>query len=175
MAKFILIRHAEPRYDEVDARGYFGMGHDLGRLTKAGELQAEERGQDKSLLGADIIIASPYTRALQTAATISRITGIPLTVENDLHEWMPDTTHKFQIDDFSKLYYEYRDSKGVRTKDTIYNWESYEALKNRLYGVLDKYKHLNKVIVVCHGLIMSTTGDFDDLFDFVEKREVELV
>lgn len=173
MAKFILIRHAEPRYDEVDARGYFGMGHELGRLTKNGELQAEKRGQDESLLGADIIISSPYTRALQTAATISRITGIKLTVENDLHEWMPDTTHQYKIDDFTKLYDEYRDSKGIRSQHTKYPWESYDALKKRLFGVLDQYKHLNKVIVVCHGLIMSTTGDFEDLFDFVEKKTIE--
>ena len=173
MAKFILIRHAEPRYDEVDERGYFGMGHELGRLTENGEQQAEFRGSDTSLLGADIIISSPYTRALQTAASISRLTNIKLRVENDLHEWMPDMTHTYKIDDFRKLYQEYRDSKGIRKESTVYNWETYEHLKTRLFGVLDKYKHLDKVIVVCHGLIMSAAGEFEQLFDFVEKLEID--
>lgn len=37
MVKFILIRYVELRYDEVDERGYFGMGYDLGRLIVNGE------------------------------------------------------------------------------------------------------------------------------------------
>jgi broad specificity phosphatase PhoE len=173
MTKFILIRHGEPRYDEVLARNYFGMGYDMGRLTDNGVLQAEKRAQDPDLLGADIIISSPYTRALQTAAIISRLTNTNLTVENDLHEWMPDTSFKFVLD-ASKAYDEYLTSKGIRNKDTIFLWESYDVLKNRVFNVIEKYKKYKKVIVVCHGIVMSTLTKFDDVIEHCGKREVML-
>lgn len=51
---------------------------------------------DERLKGADIILASPYTRTLQTAAIISKNTGIPIEVETDLLEWMPDLTFQFE-------------------------------------------------------------------------------
>ena len=86
MTTFIFIRHGEPRYDEVVQRGFKNQGYDLGKLTERGVLQAEKVALDHRLNGADLIISSPYTRALQTAAIISRITQIPLTVENNLHE-----------------------------------------------------------------------------------------
>jgi len=68
---YILVRHGEPRYDEVLQRHYFGMGYDLGKLTENGIAQAEKRAKDPIFDGADLIISSPYTRALQTAAIIS--------------------------------------------------------------------------------------------------------
>lgn len=40
--------------------------------------------------GCSVIVSSPYTRCLQTAAIVSRIRNIPLKVEVDLHEWIPD-------------------------------------------------------------------------------------
>jgi broad specificity phosphatase PhoE len=171
MTKFILIRHGEPRYDEVLERKYFGMGYDMGRLTDSGVIQAKRRALDPDLLDADIIISSPYTRALQTAAIISRLTNIELTVENDLHEWMPDTSFKFELD-ASKAYDEYLTSKGIRTKDTIYLWESYDVLTNRVKNVIHKYLKYNKVIVVCHGIVMSTLTKFDDVIEHCGKREV---
>ncbi len=174
MAKVLLVRHGQPRYDEVESRGYFGMGHEFGRLTKLGEEQAEARASDIRFKDAELILASPYTRALQTAAIISRITGIPLTVENDLHEWLPDTTQKFQVDDWSALFNEYWNSDGVRTSETKYPWETYEALKTRFNGVLERYKHYKKIIVVCHGLAMSTQTYFKDMIDFCDVREIEI-
>ena len=88
--KVLLIRHGEPRYDEIKARGYHNFRYDFGRLTSNGVLQAKKAALDPSLTGATIIVSSPYTRSLQTAAIISRITQIELTVENDVHEWMPE-------------------------------------------------------------------------------------
>lgn len=42
-------------------------------------------------------VSSPYTRALQTAAIISQKTNIDITVEMDLHEWMPDLTFQYHV------------------------------------------------------------------------------
>ena len=171
--KFILIRHGEPRYDEVIERGYFGMGYDLGKLTERGVLQAEQRAKDPLLKDAELIISSPYTRALQTAAIISRVTGIKLTVENDLHEWMPDT--KFLFDqDANQSFQEYLQAKGIRQLNHQYRWESYGDLKKRVELSLIKYKNYKKVIVVCHGIVMSTLTRFDDVIEHCGVREVTL-
>ncbi len=172
--KVLLVRHAEPRYDEVDSRGYFGMGHELGRLTEQGVKQAELRSYDERFIGAELIVASPYTRALQTAAIISRMTNIPLVVENDIHEWMPDMTQKFDVDDFSELYKEYIRQKGVKSGETKYPWETYAQLKKRVDQVLSKYKTYKKIIVVSHGIAISTQTFFEDILDFCEVREINL-
>jgi broad specificity phosphatase PhoE len=171
--QIILIRHGEPRYDEVLARNYFGMGYDLGKLTDRGVEQAEQRALDPILKGAELIISSPYTRALQTAAIISRATGIKLTVENDLHEWMPDVTFKFEMTG-NGPYEEYMSAKGVRTKDHMYHWEEYEVLKNRVRNALEKYKHYKKIIVVCHGIVMSTMTKIDDMIEHCGVRVTAL-
>ena len=171
--KIILIRHGEPRYDEVIARGYFGMGYDLGKLTKRGEEQAEKRALDPLLADADLIISSPYTRALQTAAIISRQTGIKLTVENDLHEWMPDTAFKFD-QDANESYKEYLNAKGIRNASHQYRWEAYPDLQKRVREAIEKYGQYQKIIVVCHGIVMSTLTHFDDVIEHCGLREVTL-
>ena len=171
--QFIFVRHGEPRYDEVTERGYFGMGYDLGKLTDRGVSQAEKRSLDPIFKGAELIISSPYTRALQTAAIISRITQIPLTVENDLHEWMPDTKFLFDYD-MHNVFQDYWDAQGKRNDSHIYRWETYDDLKKRVQLALIKYKNYKKVIVVCHGIVMSTMTRFDDVIEHCGVREVTL-
>jgi len=170
---FILVRHGEPRYDEVIERGYVGMGYEFGKLTDNGIAQAEARAKDPLLKGAEIIISSPYTRALQTAAILSRLTDTPLVVENDLHEWMPDT--KFIFDqDANASFQEYLSAEGVRTLNHTYRWESYEELKKRVHLTLIKYTAYRKVIVVCHGIVISALTRFDDVIEHCGVREIEL-
>lgn len=93
--ELILIRHGQPDYSEVTERKYIGHGRDLAKLTELGKEQAEKVSRDERLKGAEIILSSPYTRALQTAAIISRNTGIQIEVETDLIEWMPDLTFTY--------------------------------------------------------------------------------
>ena len=86
MLKLIMIRHAEPDYSLCDKHNFIGHGRDLAPLSQKGIEQAEETAKDKRLIDAELIISSPYTRALQTAAIISRTTGIKLVVEVDIRE-----------------------------------------------------------------------------------------
>ncbi len=168
--KVILIRHGEPRYDEVQMRGFLGMGYELGKLTERGEKQAEMRAKDPLLQGATLILSSPYTRALQTAAIISRITQIPLTVETDLHEWMPDTTFKLDFD-IPQAFEEYVKHHGLHFPNRQYPWETYPDLQKRVYQTLQKYTHHQKMIVVCHGVVMSALTRFDDIIEHCGVRE----
>ena len=70
--KIVFIRHGEPDFSEVDSRGFIGQGRDFAPLTKNGINQAEKVSKNPLLNNAQIIISSPYTRALQTAAIISK-------------------------------------------------------------------------------------------------------
>ena len=90
MTKFILIRHGEPRYDQVLRKESYSLGYDFGKLTINGIEQAKKVATDPRLTDADIIVSSPFTRALQTAANIAAIKNLEVLVENDLHEWIPD-------------------------------------------------------------------------------------
>ncbi len=169
----ILIRHGEPRYDEISKRKYVGMGYDLGRLTPLGIEQAEKRARDPLLHGATLILSSPYTRALQTAAILSRVTQIPIMVENDLHEWMPDTTFKFDFD-IQKGFLEFVKAKGVRQDVHRYPWETFDHLKERVRKAIEPYLNHEKIIVVFHGIAMSTLTDFDDVIEHCGIRRIFL-
>jgi broad specificity phosphatase PhoE len=169
----ILIRHGEPRYDETTKDDFMRLAGNFGRLTKAGEKQALKRAKDPILKGASLIVSSPYTRALQTAATISRITNIPLTVEHGLHEWEHDTSHELESED-PDTYKTYIANRGVLPKGSKFRYEEYEHLKKRVLKAIKKYKNHDKIIVVCHGIVISTLTHFDDLIEFCGVRVVHL-
>lgn len=94
--KVIFIRHGEPNYLPCDERGFIGQGRDLAPLTDEGIQQAENVAKNSILSGSEIIVSSPYTRALQTAAIISRNTGLEIKVKVDLHEWRPDKSYMYK-------------------------------------------------------------------------------
>lgn len=171
--QFIFIRHGEPRYDEVHDRWHQTVGANFGRLSENGEAQAEAVAKDERLKDAEIIISSPYTRALQTAAVISRVTGIKLTVENDLYEWNPNVNQVISTYDANDAFEEYLKNRGVHHLTDKYQWETFEDLKKRVELSLLKYRDYKKVIVVCHGIVMSTMTNFDDVIEFCGIREVE--
>ncbi len=171
--EIILVRHGEPRYDEVESRGYKGMGWELGKLTSRGIIQAEKVSLDPRLEGATLILSSPYTRALQTAAIISKNTKLPIEVENDLHEWMPDMNHIFDYN--GQLSYEhYINNKGIRNSDVPYRWETYAHLQERVKEAILKHQDHKKIIVVCHGIVISSLTYFEDLIEHCGIREVKL-
>ena len=94
MALFYLIRHGKPDYTSVDKRGFPAFGRDLAPLSEGAKQQISMMAKDERLQGASFIVSSPYTRALQTAAIISKETGIEIQVEVDLHEWLPDLSFR---------------------------------------------------------------------------------
>lgn len=91
----VFIRHGEPDVTGVDERGFIWQGRNFAPLSKLGVQQAEAISTDPRLKDAQLIVFSPYTRALQTVAILSKNTGIPITVKIDLHEFIPDRT--FQL------------------------------------------------------------------------------
>lgn len=164
MTTFYLVRHGEPQWELCDEYGLIGHGRDLAPLNQKGIKQAHDISMDPRLKEGQIIISSPYTRALQTAAIISKNTNIDIVVEFDLREWQPDLTFRY---DSNKRMIEYRNDfekhNGIPPKDRRVNWETKASLEKRVKGVLNKYLSYDKVIVVAHGMVFRTINKGEDL------------
>lgn len=153
MALFYLIRHGEPDYEAVSKLGFYGFGRSFAPLSERGLKQAEETAKDAGLLDADLIICSPYTRALQTAAIISREIDKEIVVEPELHEWIVDMTNSItSSEEVAMLGKEFQEYKGIYPEGQEMRWETLSSLKTRIKRVADKYADCNKVIIVGHGM-----------------------
>ncbi|MCL2487188.1 MAG: histidine phosphatase family protein [Oscillospiraceae bacterium] len=147
----IFIRHGEPDYSHVERRGFIGHGLDLGPLTPDGIQQAEQAAADPRLDGIQLIVASPYTRALQTAAIISRRRDIEIAVEVDLHEWLPDTTY---TTGGAAIWLEQYRALRAAESGILPDIEAFESVFSRAKAVLKRYAHYDKIAVVAHGVLI---------------------
>lgn len=164
MTLFYLVRHGEPDWSLNEQHRLKGHGRDLPSLTERGIMQAKKAAQDERLKAAKVIVSSPYTRALQTAAILSKELHIDLRVEFDLREWQPDLT--FELDSLERLREltdEYERYNGMYPEGERRLWETKQALKQRMDGVLDNYQHVSHVIVVAHGEIIRTQTDVEEI------------
>lgn len=157
MALFYLIRHGEPDYDAVAKIGFYGFGRSFAPLSERGVAQAERAAEDTRLMDADLIICSPYTRALQTAAIISRKTNKKIVVEPELHEWLIDKTNSItSSDEVALLGKEFQECRGIYPEGQEMKWESLASMRARMKRVAEKYADYNKVIIVGHGMAFRT-------------------
>lgn len=154
--KLILIRHGAVDYKEVVSRGFIGQGIDLAKLSPVGIKQAEDLSYDTRLAGAQVIFSSPYTRTLQTAAILSKNTGIPIKILTDLCEWIPDLLFQLKAKDRESALQELKLFHGEHTNECIYHWESLSALGKRAFTCLFPYvDQLEKAIVVTHAMVIQ--------------------
>ncbi len=115
MTKFYLVRHGEPDYTVVDKNKLNKPQYNSAPLTADGIWQAERVAEDLRLKNADLIVSSPYTRALQTAALMNNALQLPLRVEYDLHEWLFNLTSKVMTPEevFQDILPDFLEHKGV--------------------------------------------------------------
>lgn len=173
--QIVLIRHGKPDYMPVDTRGFIGHGRSLAPLTPEGIAQAEKVAQQPVLQGIQLIAASPLTRALQTAAVISRATGAPLTVEVDLREWEPDKTWLYKTSEESfALHRDFWNCKGEYPDGQPRRWETVSEIIARIDPVIRSYyaAGYEKIAVVSHGgVIRRFTGE--SIVDYCRPYTVE--
>lgn len=164
MTKYYLVRHGEPDWGINEKHRLRGHGRDLPHLTQKGIDQAKEIAQDGRIRNSQIILASPYTRTMHTAAILSKETGIDLVVEFDLREWQPDLTFQFDsLEELKGLTDDYEAHRGIYPAGEVHRWESKELMQKRIEGVLEKYKSYSHVTVVTHRIIMSTQAEGVDI------------
>jgi broad specificity phosphatase PhoE len=146
------------------------MGLEMAPLTENGVKQAEDAANNELLTGAEIIVSSPYTRCMQTAAIISRIRNIPLDVDIDLHEWIPDLTFQNKAGDGRVLGNEFSECKGEWPDGEERKWETVSMMEKRLVSVLDRYKNYNKIIIITHGMFMHQIKPYSHILNcFVDE------
>ncbi|MGI6695303.1 MAG: histidine phosphatase family protein [Christensenellales bacterium] len=157
---FYFIRHGKTNYSERNTKIYQGFGVNLSKLSELGVSQVKEAAKDERLKGADIILSSPYTRALQTAAILSKELGIDIVIETDLHEWLANKNYIYENDETAEnAYLEYKKRCGKYPEDEEKLWEDAESIKKRVLKVLNQYRDYKRIIVACHGMmIQATTG-----------------
>ena len=153
---FYFIRHGETDYSNKNQLIYQGFGVHLCPLSKKGIEQIKEAAKDPRLQDADVILSSPYTRALQTAAILSKELGIDIIVETNLHEWLANKNYVYEHDDQAKIQYvDYHEHHGIYPEGIDKTWESEELMEKRVLEVLKHYKHHKKIIVACHGMLIK--------------------
>lgn len=155
MTQILFMRHGQPDYSEIDKRKYIGFGNDLASLTDEGVKEIENIANDIRLKDIDLILCSPYTRTMHTAAVISKKLNIDFKVELDLMEWIPDKTYMY--DDYQKVVawrQEYDENNGKHSNQSQ-NWEEKSEIQERIKRVLNNYTNYSKILVISHGMIMN--------------------
>lgn len=157
MAIFYLIRHGKTDYSEQNQKIYQGFGVHLSPLDAEGVQEIQQTAKDKRLCGASIILSSPYTRAVQTAAILSKALQIDIAIETDLHEWLANKNYVYEDDERAEAHYrEFVQFRGVYPADQACQWEDVRTIRNRVLPVLARYRHYSKVIVACHGMLIQS-------------------
>lgn len=130
------------------------MGINLAPLTNSGCQQAEDVAEDERLQGAQIILSSPYTRALQTAAIISRKINVPIKVEMGLHEWVPDLHYLNQYDEQTEISNDFIEHEGFWPNGEVKRWEPIDMFSKRIMNSMNKYSNYEKIVVICHAVVI---------------------
>jgi probable phosphoglycerate mutase len=125
------------------------QGHTDISLDETGEAQAEYAARRLATLMPTAIFSSDLSRAQQTAAPLSRLTGLPVTLDKDLRE-------RFGGDWEGLLDSEIRERfPAARTAWDPPNGESTAAVANRVSAaftkIIDTCEDSRLVVVVGHG------------------------
>lgn len=162
MTTFYFVRHGEPDYQSVGDWSDIPFGRAFAGLTQAGEKQIRSAAALLEKERPQIIISSPYTRALQSAAILSRALDIPIAVERDLHEWDSDRTHTVRDEqELLRLCQEHDACDGIHPAGSEKLWESRQQVRDRVWKVLERYSGYERVAVTGHAMMMQdVTGEY---------------
>ena len=156
---FYLVRHGQTDYSERNTKIYQGFGVNLSPLSYSGIEEVKKTSHDERLQTAEIILSSPYTRAVQTAAILSKELQLDIRIETELHEWLANKNYIYEPDKLAESHFkEFMDSSGQYPEGEDREWEDCIALRRRLKSVLLKYQQFHNVIVVCHGMLIQSVG-----------------
>lgn len=178
MSQFYLVRHGEPDWPWAIEQRFFGPGATYIALTEAGVAQLEAAALSPVLQHADYILASPYTRTMQSAQILSRRLDLTVKVDWRLHEWLydigmrgdlPTEGERYGMEDMTRCFQHYVVERGEPLPGCT--CETIEMIRTRALAALSAHRDAGKVIVACHeGVIRSLTGaskvDFGEIFPF---------
>ncbi|MDE1238532.1 histidine phosphatase family protein [Vibrio aestuarianus] len=161
--EIVFVRHGVPDYSLSDERKMTQLEKDYAPLNRDYIYELHAVAQEIQLEKAEVIISSPYTRALQTAEIINRELGLELFVEHDLREWRADLGGGYvDLSERDRRWHEYRTSLKHNVEANHVPYESWCELKNRAENVLSRYTHYSKVIVVSHFNVFESLAGYQD-------------
>jgi broad specificity phosphatase PhoE len=149
--RVLLVRHAESANPIV----FHGFESDV-ELSERGRRQAEALATVLATRSPQVLVSSGMRRALQTAAPISRVCGLPIRVEPNLHERRVGALSGLSVH-----------TDGV-WPDTLRRWlagetgyapegaESFDAIRERVlpvWGRLTRDHAGLTLVVVAHGIV----------------------
>jgi len=150
MGKLILIRHGE---STGNRERIFAVNPHALALTALGREQARDAARKiAALFKPELVVASSFVRARDTAAIIAGSLALPLEIEHDLHER--------NIGSFMGRPYESIAAAPGYDPQRPWLWtppegESYEDVKARAAPIADRLAHRGgDVVVVSHGGVM---------------------
>ena len=169
----VFVRHGEPDYDCLKSIDLHKISKNIAPLSINGEMQAEKASHCKALEDADIIISSPYTRALETSLFIGHFLNKKIIIEPDLREWECEIDYDpFNLELEKDIEKEFHMFKGVHSDKCKYYWESLEHLAFRANNVIKKYNQYKKVIIVTHAMLIRQFY-YNPIISYCEPIEVE--
>lgn len=157
--QILFVRHSEPDYSMFDQhdnpRLYAGFGRDLAPLTEKGRALAQKVASSSVFAQAQAVIASSVTRALETATYIAHAQQLPLLVEPFFHEWRPDLLGQNASQDEAILAHRlFLENSGAVPESSPVRYETAAEMKERFLQALEKYKAYDRIVIVCHGMLI---------------------
>lgn len=156
-----LMRHGETDWPRVNERGWVGLANDFAPLTERGREQAAIAARRVSEFGPTMLLTSPMTRAMETAAIVGRRVGLDPVVEMDLREWLPDKAMAWSSwEDVQQAYKAMVESADAAPAPTMRRWETTSEVRRRGLEALRPYFASDgSVVAVCHEVIIhAITG-----------------
>jgi 2,3-bisphosphoglycerate-dependent phosphoglycerate mutase len=164
MTTVYFVRHAEPNYENHD---------DISRELSDKGLRDRKRVTnflaDKKI---DVVVSSPYKRAIDTVGDFAEINGLDITIVEDFKERRIDSQWIEDFHSFSKKQWE----------DLQYKLSDGECLENvqkrnisALGKVLEQYRNKN-IVVGSHGTALSTIINYyDQSFGYSDFERIRCV
>lgn len=173
MTVFYLVRHGEPQWELGRKRNLPAWSIDLVPLTPNGKEQIANVARSLCNEKIDKIISSPMTRCLESATVFSFMLNLPISVEFELHEWIPNLNFNWlTLQDVLDADKERDFYKGEWPEGEIRTWEPMSSVRERMMNTLAKYSHLKTVIVLTHGIAIRSLTEKDLGFAGVEKIKI---
>ncbi len=163
MTAFLLMRHGQPDFSGLHALGVEGWPVDIAPLDPSGEKQVLDRIPQIMDFAPEVIVSSPLTRALHTATVVFSRVHLPLRVEFQLYDWLPDLGFKrLTMDELRARSSEFNSLKGEWPPGETRSWETSSIMRSRVLSVLSRYTQYKHVLAVFHQEpIRSVTGQND--------------
>ena len=155
--EIVFIRHGQPDYRLADQRQMSQLEKDYAPLAREHIPFIAQQAKDPIFDGAQVMISSPYTRALQTAELLNRQLQLDLWVEHDVREWCADLAGGYiDLQERDRRWHQYRAHLQAGTQPSNVDYEDAASLKARTLAVLSRYRDADKLVLVAHFNVLES-------------------